>query len=249
MGIFSFLTGKQKNYSQVIEVDDHSFKQQVFQRSYKYPVMVDFWASYCVPCRRFTPVLERVAMAPESGFVLAKLNTEVNIKTASRMGIRSVPSVKIFRNGKVVGEFVGSRLESQVRDIMQGMVAASPPKPSLKISDQLSQRYKQGVSYLRKGKGFEATICLRAFPEGVLQNDAQQLLPLAQFLWDLDDGDGWTGKKPIDTLYEDALIAMEERNPKEALEKMTEAHKQVRKEEKAMVEAVISSLEYFLDRS
>ena len=113
MKLFGFLK-KQRTPKRmaIIDVDDRCFESQVIRRSYKSTVVVDYWAAWCVPCRQLGPILERVAEDPQSDFILAKLNTEHNKKTATRYNIRSIPAVKAFRNGQVVHEFSGALPES-----------------------------------------------------------------------------------------------------------------------------------------
>ena len=78
-----------KNYCPlVLDVTDTDFNVQVVQRSFKKPLLVDFWASWCVPCRQLTPVLERIVLEQDSPVMLTKLNTEHNPQTAQAFGIQ-----------------------------------------------------------------------------------------------------------------------------------------------------------------
>jgi len=93
------------------------------ESSFKAPVLMDFWAGWCQPCQMLTPILVKLAEEYQGKFLLAKLNTEDEQEIASRFGIRSIPTVKLFRDGQPVDEFMGALPELAVRDFLDRHVA------------------------------------------------------------------------------------------------------------------------------
>lgn len=248
MGLFSFFKRNKKVYEHVIEVGDRNFDIQVIQRSYKTPIMVDYWAAWCVPCRQFGPVLERVAMEPDSGFLLAKLNTEHNRQTAARFNIQGIPAIKIFRNGRIVHEFTGMRLEHQIREIMAQVITADNPAPHLNLSDNPTQRLKQAKAYLQKGKGFHAAVCLMDFPAGSHAAEAEQLLPLAKFLWDSEDGDVLTGSRKVEDALLDAADAFDAQNFEASIKLLEQAAAHGREDEQNRIAAITAALKVYVNK-
>lgn len=106
----------------VFDVDTRGFDDQVVARSHETPVVVDFWAAWCGPCRTLGPILERAVEAREGDVVLAKVDVDANQELAQRFGIRGIPAVKGFRDGEVVAEFVGAQGPAQVEAFLDRLV-------------------------------------------------------------------------------------------------------------------------------
>jgi putative thioredoxin len=105
-----------------LDVSAVNFDQVVIEGSRHTPVLVDFWAEWCGPCRILGPVLEKLAAEYEGRFVLAKINADQNGELSARYGVRGIPAVKAFVNGTVVDEFSGALSEREVRAFIDGLM-------------------------------------------------------------------------------------------------------------------------------
>lgn len=215
--------------SHIIHVNETDFQSEVLLYSNQRPVLVDFWAEWCAPCRALDPILEKLTDEANGAFRLAKLNVDANPKVANDYGVRGIPTVKVFRNGQVVAEFSGLRPEPQVREFLKALAPAATDlavgrAESLLVRQEWAEGeeiYRQVLdenpdqpgallglarSLVAQGGASQALPILRAFPVSKEYAKAEQLIPLAKAIAELETG-GITDadEDPLTAQYNSAL--------------------------------------------
>lgn len=195
-----------------LEVSEATFESEVVMRSHEVPIVVDFWAEWCGPCRDLGPLLERLAIEAGGAFILAKVNVDENPNLAIRFGVQGIPAVKAFKLGSVEAEFVGAQPEPVVRRFISQL---APSKAELAVQEAQSllatRHWAEGEmafrevyeadkdnaaaalglvkSLLMQGKGIEAEAIIGFFPAGTEWAEAEKLRPLAKLLSEVEEGD------------------------------------------------------------
>jgi putative thioredoxin len=223
----------------VFDVTEATFEREVLLRSREVPVVVDFWAPWCGPCRTLGPTLERLATEAKGAWLLAKLNTDENQRVAAAFRIQSIPAVKAFRDGKIAAEFVGALPEGQVRtwlkqfveergDTAQAAIAAleaSDPQRAIALYRQLLEKDPKNVAaFFSLGRLLfmqgdpEGEGLLKHVPSGTPQYaQAQALLPLSDFFAVLDEPEH-SGE--LEARYRHAAHDLRERRYQQAMDEL-----------------------------
>ena len=211
----------------IVDVSEADFEYQVLTYSQHIPVVVDFWAEWCVPCRTLGPMLERLTLEAEGSFRLAKVNVDQNPNLALRYNVRSIPSVKAFRDGKMVSEFVGMQPEPKLREWLR---AFAPSSTDLLLEKGLSlisegewvaaeaafqevlkenpdsapALFGLAKSTLAQGQVDEAQRILQTLPSSREFAKAETLLPLTQALISQQNREN-NHDNPLEAAYQRAL--------------------------------------------
>lgn len=216
-----------KSTDYIIDVTEDDFEYQVIAYSQQVPVVVDFWAEWCVPCKVLSPMLEKLAEEGGGAFRLAKIDVDANQQLAVRFNVRGIPAVKAFRDGQVVSEFTGVQPEARVIEFIRALApskadlilekgqtlldlnqAASAEKEFRRalVESPASSTALLGLikSLLLQGRAGEAEPLLQSFPASKEFGAAENLRPLSQAMRKMQKPD-LTSNDPLEPAYANTL--------------------------------------------
>ena len=125
----------------IVDVNQDQFVDEVVERSKTTPVIVDFWAPWCGPCKQLTPTLEKVVNKKNGKVVLAKINIDENQSIAAQLNIQSIPTVYGFVDGKPIDAFQGAQPESKIEVMIDKMIDAAPGNEIPKLIDEADKLF------------------------------------------------------------------------------------------------------------
>ncbi len=149
----------------MIEINESNFETEVVERSQEIPVLVDFWADWCAPCQSLVPVLEKLDSDYQGQLQIAKINTDEQRGLAELNGIRSLPTLRLYRNGEVVEEAMGAQPEAVLRELIDAYV----PRASDKILQDIQVLVSEGQTDTAKSM----------LEQGMREDPANTNLPMA----------------------------------------------------------------------
>lgn len=253
----------------IVEVNESDFDQLVIEYSHHTPVIVDFWAEWCAPCRVLGPILENEATKAGGSFRLAKVNVDLNPNLAMRYKVQSIPAVKAFKNGSITSEFLGAQPEPQVRNFIKKLVPsqsdlllekadslylrkdyqiAEETFENILVSDPNNPHALLGLAKCKimLNKANEAINILNEFPTSRELINAERLLPLAQALinpetLDFDD--------PLEAAYRNSIRIINLGNIEAALDGLLGILRQDKHYKNDEVHQIILGLFELLDQN
>lgn len=248
----------------IVTVDEANFDYQVLAYSKRVPVLVDFWAEWCVTCQRTSPLLETLTEQNSGRFRLAKVDVDQNVQLTQRYQVHTVPTLKTFENGMITRQIIGIKTNIQVIDFVQEIV---PGPENLLIEKATSlfqtEEYQEveeicreileddpdqpkanlllAKSLIWQGKYLEAKNILEQFPSSQEFQGAEKLRPLVEALGTIT-GQQPPGAKPLDAVYIRAVKLISLGNIPAALDGLLEILRKDKRYKKSLPKDLILGL-------
>lgn len=250
----------------IVDVSEADFDYEVLAYSQQAPVVVDFWAEWCVPCKVLGPILERIAREANGDFRLARVNVDDNPNLALRYQVRSIPAVKAFKSSKMVAEFFGAQPEPKVRDFLRVIVPTQDdltvekafsllqmqqPKSAERAFREVLEHTPESTvarlglakSLLFQGRAIEGQDLLHDFPASREYSTAEGLKPVADALAQLENkkpaASDLEDENPLEAAYRNSLRLFERGNIPAALDGLLDILRQDKRYREGEVHTVI----------
>lgn len=196
----------------IIDVSEIDFEYEVLKFSHNTPVVVDFWATWCRPCKVLSPILERLTIEANGSFRLARVDVDQNPNLVMQYGIRTIPTVKAFSQAKIVSEFVDAQPEPRLREFLNKIAPPSPINLAIekgigminlndwgdaeeifldvleKNPDQPEAMVGLSMALIGQGRANDALMYLHNFPMSKQLTKAEILKPLAEAMLARQEG-------------------------------------------------------------
>ncbi len=164
----------------VIDINQDQFVDEVIEKSKTVPVIVDFWAPWCGPCKQLTPLLEKVVNKKNGKVILAKVNVDENQEISSQLNIQSIPTVYGFVDGKPIDAFQGAQPESKINAMVDKMIEATPGNEIPKIIEEADQLFTD-QKFEESLKLFEGLVAMDPGNSKIIAGMLRCLLQLNKF--------------------------------------------------------------------